>query len=126
MHQRKCSKCNTRCKYSSLSRDPIPGVFIRQNGMPDVCYPCGGTGFIKVYTKEEKSQIEAAKKERYDALCSVKARAKEIGWYPYQDSVRDGFEKLATEEPERLPKLYASLRAGRIDDVVRALDAYGK
>lgn len=38
--------------------------------------------------------------------------------------VRYGFNKLEKQESERLPKLYASVNAGRIDDVIDALIKY--
>lgn len=113
MKQRKCAKCSNH-----------PGVYLRRGMIPEDCFPCLGTGFIKVYSKEEKERMHAAQTERSNALQLVKARAKELGGYNLEDRVRWGFDKLETNEPERLPKLYASLKNGRLDDVVNALEAY--
>ncbi|MFE1425418.1 hypothetical protein ACFW6C_07600 [Streptomyces fungicidicus] len=42
----------------------------------------------------------------------------------YKNDAVAGFERLAEREPTRLEKLYRSLDAGRLDDVVHALYAY--
>jgi len=121
MKQRKCSKCRTQAKGSIFPA--TPGVFWRYNGYPDVCYPCNGTGFIKIYTKEEKAQMERDQAVFTEALYAVKDHALTI-----DDDARylatDGLWRLKRQEPERLPKLYASLKNGRVDDVVRALIKY--
>jgi hypothetical protein len=71
--------------------------------------------------------------ERFEAAReTVQARALEItppqGVAPrmFSDLVAIGFVKLASRQPSRLTKLYASLDAGRTDDVVYALYSYMK
>ena len=120
MEQRECTKC--RAKRDDIF-PPTPGVYWRHNGYPDVCYPCNGTGFIKIYTKEEKEQMTRYQDAFNEALSAIKDHALTIG-----DDARylaiEGFWRLKRQEPGRLPRLYASLNNGRVDDVVRALIQY--
>lgn len=106
------------------------GEVPRSSGLPGFCFGCNGTGKIPVYTAAEKA-AQKAKQERWESTRAlVEKHARKIpapeGVYALTfrlDAVA-GFDTLGEREPERLEKLYASLDAGRIDDVVYALYAY--
>ena len=123
MRQRKCTKCRTKANNLPLCPAPVPGTYWKHGIYPEICYPCNGTGFINIYTKEEKAQMQKDQEAFTSALYAVKDYALTI-----DDDARylatDGLWKLKKEEPHRLTKLYASIANGRIDDVVRALIAY--
>lgn len=115
MHKR----FHTRCKGT--------GGFELANGNVVPCASCCGRGFLIIYTAAEKAERKAAWDRRYATLDIIKRRAAEISEGEprgFADVVRQGFGMLADREPERLERLYASLDAGRLDDVIRALVAY--
>jgi hypothetical protein len=106
------------------------GEVPRASGIPGYCFGCKGTGKITVYIAAEKASLRA-KQERWDSTRElVRAHARKlpapegVSSLTFSLDVRAGFENLAEREPERLVKLYASLDAGRLDDVVYALYAY--
>lgn len=57
---------------------------------------------------------------------TLKSRAYIMGGEALMNSVVEGFHKLVRDEPERFSKLYESVDKGRLDDVIRSLDAYAK
>jgi len=105
--------------------------FIRlASGADGHCFGCKGTGMQTVYTVAERS-AKRAKRERWeDARKLVGTQARRMSPPPgvpalvFRLDVVAGFDSLGEQEPERMEKLYASLDAGRADDVVRALYAY--
>jgi hypothetical protein len=108
------------------------GEVPRASGIPGFCFACNGTGKITVYTAAEKA-VRQAERSRWDSTRElVRSHARKITApdgvpsLTFSLDVRAGFETLAEREPDRLEKLYASLDAGRIDDVVYALYEYRK
>lgn len=106
------------------------GEVPRSSGLPGHCFGCNGTGQITVYTAAEKA-ARKAKSERWEATRElVRAHARKIqapagvSSLTFSLDVRAGFENLGEREPQRLERLYASLDAGRVDDVVYALYNY--
>lgn len=106
------------------------GEVPRASGLPGFCFACNGTGKITVYSAAEKA-AKRARQDRWDATRElVRAHARKVtapagvSSLVFSLDVRAGFENLGEREPERLEKLYASLDAGRIDDVVYALYTY--
>ncbi|WP_086559924.1 hypothetical protein [Streptomyces africanus] len=106
------------------------GEVPRTSGMPGYCFGCEGTGKITVYTAAEKAARQA-KRERWEsarALVEKHARTVQapegVRALVFRHEVVAGFDTLGEREPQRMEKLYASLDAGRIDDVVYALYEY--
>lgn len=105
-------------------------VYILASGAPGPCFNCWGQGVVTVYTSAEKSQMVRESQQEDAAREVVTQRAGQIAppagvtAYDFPTIVRAGFNSLRDHEPERLAKLYASLDAGRVDDVVRALYEY--
>lgn len=104
------------------------GTYTQTTGHVTNCLGCTD-GYVTVYTPQEKVERESLRQRRSRALALIKARAGEIQeergpWDNFADVVRSGFDQLEQREPERLIRLYASVEASRVDDVVRALYDY--
>lgn len=105
--------------------------FVRlASGAEGWCFKCDGTGMITVLTKEERAaRMERQERwERTRALVDTHARTMAapagVSSLSFRLDAVAGFDALSEREPARLEKLYASISAGRVDDVVRALFAY--
>lgn len=119
MHKR----THTRCKGT--------GGFELVNGNIVPCAGCCGRGYLIIYTAAEKAARKAAWEQRCKAQQMIKQHAAKMSEgmtgmlaVTFAEIARQGFGRLADREPERLSKLYASLAAGRLDDVVNALYHY--
>lgn len=108
-------KCR-RCKGT--------GVFHIWSGPVD-CRNCSGTG--QVPSVRDRRRIQAADRNIYRLIKVMRERAEE------RDGCRNGriefeshqgFGLLEQNERHRLPALFRSLEAGRVDDVIDALIAY--
>lgn len=120
-YTRKCSRCDGTGTY------PVPG------GRTGDCWGCtnseGPRGYVVVRTGEDKAQYDANMAFVHRFASTVRMRATEIAPEPdasgtYASRAKDGLWALAQREPERVSRLRASVEAGRLDDVIRALAAY--
>lgn len=106
------------------------GEVPRASGMPGYCFGCEGTGRVTVYTAAERAARQAKRDRWESARALVEKRARKLSApagvtaLTFRLDVVAGFDTLGEREPERMEKLYASLDAGRTDDVVYALYAY--
>lgn len=106
------------------------GEVPRASGMPGFCFACNGTGKITVYTAAEKAARKAEKDRWSNTRSLIEARARKIqapegvSQLTFRLDAVSGYDRLGEREPGRMIKLYESVAAGRIDDVVRALYAY--
>lgn len=106
------------------------GEVPRASGLPGFCFGCNGTGKLTVYTAAEKAARQAKRDRWESARALIEKRARKLSApegvtaLTFRLDVVAGFDTLGEREPDRLEKLYASLDAGRIDDVVYALYAY--
>ncbi|MCX4826355.1 hypothetical protein OG883_42705 [Streptomyces sp. NBC_01142] len=101
------------------------GVFQAASG-PVSCSPCSGTG--KILSARDQRRLDAETTRRYRLLKVMYARAEErdgcrAGDIDFQ--THQGYGLLEQNERHRLDALFGSLAAGRIDDVIDALVAYG-
>lgn len=106
------------------------GEVPRVSGAPGHCFGCHGTGTITVYTAAEKAAKRAEAKRFDEARDLVREHAKTmtppkgVSRLVVSYEVAAAIETLSGREPERMSRLYASLDAGHLDDVVYALYAY--
>ena len=100
------------------------GTFHLPNG-PVQCRNCSGTG--KVPSPRDRRRFEAANRKYYGLIKAMRTRAEERdgrrnGRIEFES--HQGFGLLEQNEEHRLPTLFQSLEAGRIDDVIDMLIAY--
>jgi hypothetical protein len=100
------------------------GTFHLPNG-PVECRNCSGTG--KVPSARDRRRIREADQNYYRLIKAMRVRAEERdgrrnGRIEFES--HQGFGLLEQNEPHRLPALFQSLEAGRIDDVIDMLIAY--
>lgn len=121
IYTRKCGRCDGTGDY------PIPG------GRTDVCWGCGNSegprGYVVVRTGADKAQhdedmafVRAFIPELRKRATAIAPDAATAG--QYASRAKEGLWALAKREPGRLTALRASVAAGRLDDVIRALVAY--
>lgn len=109
---RPCRRCNAT------------GTFHLPNG-PVQCRNCTGKG--KVPSARDRRRIEAANRNYYRLIKAMRARAEERDGRhcgPIEFESHQGFGLLEQNERHRLPALFRSLEAGRVDDVIDMLIAY--
>lgn len=106
------------------------GIYRRASGMDDICFPCSGTGR---YTPATAEQRAAQNNWQHAWLMFTGLRRggdvvapEGMPFYQFRSGMLTGLESLAEQEPERLPKLYASLAAGRLQAVATALYRYSQ
>lgn len=92
---------------------------------PVGCRNCGATG--EVPSTRDRRRIEAANQNFYRLIKAMRVRAEERdgrrnGRIEFES--HQGFGLLEQNEPQRLPALFQSLEAGRVDDVIDMLIAY--
>lgn len=92
---------------------------------PVGCRNCGATG--KVPSTRDRRRIEAASQNYHRLIKAMRTRAEERdgrrnGRIEFES--HQGFGLLEQNEPHRLPALFQSLEAGRVDDVIDMLIAY--
>ncbi|MDJ0342228.1 hypothetical protein QMK19_03380 [Streptomyces sp. H10-C2] len=100
------------------------GTFHLPNG-PVQCRNCTGTG--KVPSARDRRRIKAADRNYYRLIKVMYARAEERDGRRCGDidfTAHQGFSLLEQNERHRLPALFRSLEAGRVDDVIDMLIAY--
>ena len=110
--KRPCRRCNGT------------GTFHLPNG-PVSCRNCTGTG--RVPSARDRRRIEAADRNYYRLIKAMRTRAEERDGRrngPIEFESHQGFGLLEQNEPHRLPALFRSLEAGRVDDVIDMLIAY--
>jgi hypothetical protein len=89
------------------------------------CRNCSGTG--KVPSPRDQRRVQAADRKFYRLIKDMRARAEERDGRrngPIEFDSHQGFSLLEQNEPHRLPTLFRSLEAGRVDDVIDMLIAY--
>jgi hypothetical protein len=106
------------------------GFITLASGAPGHCFACNGTGKLTVYTAAEKA-AQRAKRDRWESARSlIESHARKmtapagVSSMTFRLDTVAGFDALGEREPARMERLYTSLDAGRLDDVVRALYAY--
>jgi hypothetical protein len=92
---------------------------------PVGCRNCNATG--KVPSARDRRRIQEADQNYYRLIKAMRTRAEERdgrrnGRIEFES--HQGFGLLEQNEPHRLPALFQSLEAGRIDDVIDMLIAY--
>jgi hypothetical protein len=92
---------------------------------PVGCRNCSATG--KVPSTRDRRRIREADQNYYRLIKAMRGRAEERdgrrnGRIEFES--HQGFGLLEQNEPHRLPALFQSLEAGRIDDVIDMLVAY--
>lgn len=105
-----------RCKGS--------GTFHIWSG-PVQCRNCSGTG--EVPSVRDRRRIEDANQNYYRLIKAMRTRAEERDGHRngrIEFESHQGFGLLEQNEPHRLPALFRSLEAGRVDDVIDMLIAY--
>jgi hypothetical protein len=108
-------KCR-RCKGT--------GTFHIWSG-PVACRNCSGKG--EVPSPRDRRRIQAADRKFYGLIKTMRSRAEERDGLrngPIEFDSHQGFSLLEQNEPHRLPALFRSLEAGRVDDVIDMLIAY--
>lgn len=92
---------------------------------PVQCRNCGGTG--QVPSPRDRRRIREADQNIYRLIKAMRVRAEERdgrrnGRIEFES--HQGFGLLEQNEPHRLPALFRSLEAGRVDEVIDLLIAY--
>jgi hypothetical protein len=92
---------------------------------PVECRNCTGTG--KVPSARDRRRIREADQSYYRLIKAMRTRAEERdgrrnGRIEFES--HQGFGLLEQNEPHRLPALFQSLEAGRVDEVIDLLIAY--
>ncbi|MFM9635958.1 hypothetical protein [Streptomyces turgidiscabies] len=110
---RKCRRCKGTGTFWIMSDNPAP------------CRNCSGTG--KVPSPRDRRRIAAADRNIYRLIKVMRTRADERdgrrnGRIEFES--HQGFGLLEQNEPHRLPALFRSLEAGRVDEVIDMLIAY--
>jgi hypothetical protein len=109
---RPCPRCNGT------------GIYRTRRG-PDTCYRCNGTA--EVPSVRDQRRIDAANRVCYRLIKAMRVRAEERdgrrnGRIEFES--HQGFGLLEENERHRLPALFQSLEAGRVDEVIDMLIAY--
>jgi hypothetical protein len=100
------------------------GIFHIWSGPVD-CRNCSGTG--QVPSARDRRRIRAADASYYRLIKAMRVRAEDRDGRRNGDiefESHQGFGLLEKNEPHRLPALFRSLEAGRVDDVIDMLIAY--
>lgn len=100
------------------------GTFHLPNG-PVECRNCGGTG--KVPSTRDRRRIREADQNYYRLFKAMRTRAEERDGHRngrIEFESHQGFGLLEQNERHRLPALFRSLEAGRVDDVIDMLIDY--
>jgi rubrerythrin len=110
---RTCRRCKGTGTFWIMSDNPAP------------CRNCSAAG--KVPSARDRRRIAAAERNYYRLVKAMRARAEERdgrrnGRIEFES--HQGFGLLEQNEPHRLPDLFRSLEAGRVDDVIDTLIAY--
>lgn len=103
------------------------GIVHLASGSTATCMTCLGTSTVPGVAEQrllkEAGRLRARSlKDMYDRIEVRTGRRNS----DLADVVRDSFNALESEEPHRVPKMFASIQEGRTDAVIDALASYKK
>lgn len=112
------------------ARECEDGIFTYKvgpsTGKTRVCYRCNGKGTIDLDAEKAAKELRTYRETAYQALIEECRRRTGRIKSRLEDDVEVGLMSLHQHEPDRVPKLYDSIHAGRLDDCISALIEYGK